>query len=101
MQYCIGNKVLFWRDPNGILLRCVDEEEAKHIFNDLHKGVCGGHHHWKAIVFKILRAGYYWLVLFFDLFDQVRACEPCQNFAGKHKLMSMPMKPIIAHGTFQ
>jgi hypothetical protein len=48
-----------------------------------------------------LRAGYYWPVLFSDVFSQVRACEPCQKFAGKHKLMSIPLKPIIAHGPFQ
>jgi len=40
-------------------MRCVDEEEEKHIFNDSHKGICGGHHHWKVTVFKILRGSYY------------------------------------------
>jgi hypothetical protein len=101
VKYCIINQTLFWKDPNGILLRCVDEEEAKQIFFDLHQGVCGGHHHWNATAFKILRAGYYWNVLFSDIFSQVRACEPCQKFARKHKLMSLPLKPIIAHGPFQ
>jgi hypothetical protein len=101
MKYCIINQFLFWRDPKGILLRCVDEEEEKQSFNDLHKGVCGGHHHWKATIFKILRAGYYWHVLFSGVFAQVRACEQCQMFAGKLKLMYMPLKPIISHGPFQ
>jgi hypothetical protein len=59
VKYKIINQFLFWKDPNGIMLRCVDEEEAKNIFNDLHKGVCGGHHHWNATTFKILRAIYY------------------------------------------
>jgi hypothetical protein len=35
------------------------------------------------------------------VFSQVRACEPCKKFAGKQKLMSMPLKPIISHGPFQ
>jgi hypothetical protein len=51
--------------------------------------------------FKILRAGYYWPVLFSDIFAQVRACEPCQKFSAKHKLISLPLKPIIAHRPFQ
>jgi hypothetical protein len=83
VKYCIIDQILFWKYPNGIMSRCVDEEEAKQIFCDLHQGVCGGHHYWKATSFKILRAGYYWLVLFSDIFTQVRACEPCQKFAGK------------------
>jgi hypothetical protein len=55
----IIDQILFWKDPNGILLRCIDEEEAKQFFCHIHHGVCGGHHHWKSIAFKILRAGYY------------------------------------------
>jgi hypothetical protein len=77
VKYCFIDQILFWKDPNGFLLRCVDEKEAEQIFYDLHHGVCGGHHHWKATTFKILRAGYYWPVLFSDIFAQVRACEPC------------------------
>jgi hypothetical protein len=77
VKYCIVDQTLFWKDPNGFLLRCVDKKEAKKIFQDLHHGVYGGHHHWKASAFKIIRAGYYWPVLFSDIFAQVRACEPC------------------------
>jgi hypothetical protein len=69
MNYCIVNQTLFWKYPNGILLRCVDGEEAKQVFYYLHQGVCGGHHHWKAISFKILRVGYYWPALFSDIFS--------------------------------
>jgi hypothetical protein len=68
VKYCIIDQTLFWKDPNSFLLRCVDEKEAKQIFQDLCHGVCGGHHHWKETAFKILRAGYYWPVLFSDIF---------------------------------
>jgi hypothetical protein len=92
---------MFWKYHNGVLLRCVNEEEAKQFFCNLHQGVCGGHHHWKDIAFKILRAGYYRPILFSNIFARVRACEPCQKFAGKHKLMSLPLNPIISHRPFQ
>jgi hypothetical protein len=101
VKYCIIDQFLFWKDPNGFLLRCVDEKEAEQIFYDLCHGVCRGHHHWKATTFKILRVGYYWPVLFLDTFVGVRACEPYQKFAGKQKLMSLPLKPIVTHGPFQ
>jgi hypothetical protein len=101
VKYCIVDQIMFWKYPNGILLRCVDEEEARQIFFDLQHGVCGGHHHWKDNSFKILGEGYYWPVLFLDIFSQVGACESCQKFAGKEKLMSLPLKPIITHGPFQ
>jgi hypothetical protein len=57
VKYSIINQNLFWKDPNGILLRCIDEDESNFIMTDLHKGVCGGHQHWKSTAFKILRLG--------------------------------------------
>jgi hypothetical protein len=75
VKYCIINQNLFWKDPNGIFLKCIDQEESNFIMNNLHKGACGGHQHWKATTFKILRAGYYWPTLFSDVFAKIRACE--------------------------
>ena len=101
VKYHIIDQILFWKDPQGFLLRCVDEREAKQFFYDLHHGVCRGHHHWKDTAFKILKASYYCPILFSYIFSQVRACEPYQKFAGKQKLMSLHLKPIITHGPFQ
>jgi hypothetical protein len=92
---------LYWRDPVGIFLNFLDENEAKKVTTDMHRGFCGGHHHWKSISLKILRAGYYWPTLFFDVFTIVRKCNECQKFAGKHKLLSLPLKLISTSGPFQ
>jgi hypothetical protein len=32
---------------------------------------------------------------------KLRACNECQKFAGKHKLLSLPMKPTTTSGPFQ
>jgi hypothetical protein len=101
IKFCISNQSLYWRDPAGILLKCLDENEAKQVTTEMHRGVCGGHQHWKATTLKILRAGYYWPTLFSDVFSTVRACNECQIFAGKQKLLSLPLKPITASGPFQ
>ena len=39
--------------------------------------------------------------LFTDVYQQVRACIPCQKFAGKQKLLSFPLKPIAVNAPFQ
>ena len=65
-----------------------------------HEGVYGGHHFWKSTAYKILRDGYYWPSLFFDVCAKVRACEKCQRFAGKHKLKSLPLKPVNFFASF-
>ena len=60
MNYCLYEHDLFWKDPGGILLRCIDKEEVEAVTTKMHEGVCGGHHYWKDTAFKILRVGYYW-----------------------------------------
>jgi hypothetical protein len=101
VKYCNLNQNLYWKDTVGILLKCLDEDESKHDVNDMHKGFCGGHQHWKATTLKVLRVGYYCPTIFSDVFSMVRTCEECQKFDGKKKLLSLPLKPIIANNPFQ
>ena len=68
---------LYWKDPTGILLKCVDEEEAQRIMIEMHAGTCGGYLYWKYTTNKILKAGYYWPTLFSDVYAKIRACIPC------------------------
>eukprot|EP00253_Pinus_taeda_P034069 PITA_34069 len=63
--------------------------------------ICGGHHYWKTTAHMILKAGYYWPTLFFDVFSFVKSCDRCQIFEGKHQLKSLPLKPIHASCPFQ
>ena len=91
---------LFWKDPGGILLRCLDKPKIEGVISESHEGACGGHKYWKETAYKILRAGYYWPSLFSDVYQQVRACIPCQKFAGKQKLLSLPLKSIAVNAPF-
>jgi hypothetical protein len=101
IKFFISNQNLYWRDTVGILLKCLDENESKQVTIEMHRGVCGGHQHWKATSLNILREGYYWPTLFFNIFTIVRSCNECQKFAGKHKLLSLPLNPITVGGPFQ
>jgi hypothetical protein len=60
VKYCIIDNQLYWKDPLGFLLRCLIESETENVINEFHEGVCGGHHAWREMTYKILRAGYYW-----------------------------------------
>ena len=67
----------------------------------MHAGNCRGHLYQKATAYKILRARYYWPTLSVDTFKNIRACEKCQKFSGKHKVQSLPLKPVLAEKPFQ
>jgi hypothetical protein len=101
VKYCISESQLYWKDPLGFLLVCLVESETEGVINEFHEGVCGGHHAWRETTYKILRAGYYWPKIFSDVNIKVRACNPCQLFAGKQKLPALPLVPVKTEAPFQ
>jgi hypothetical protein len=71
VKYCIIDGKLYWKDPLGFLLRCLVETETEKVIDEFHEGVCGGHHAWREMAYKILRARYYWPKLFMDVNTKV------------------------------
>jgi hypothetical protein len=84
VRYCLIDQVLYWKDPLGVLLKCMSPQEAEMIMAEFHSGLCGGHHFWKATAHKILRAGYYLPTMFTDVCKRVRVC--IQNAPQSMKL---------------
>ena len=77
IKYFLVDKVFYWKDPLGVLLRCLDPQEAQKIMSNFHDSLCGGHHYWRTMKYKILRAGYFWPSLFTDVCAKIRACAKC------------------------
>jgi hypothetical protein len=101
IRYYLIDQVLYWKDPLGVLLICLDPQEAQKIMFEFHDNLCGGHHFWRTTAYKILRVGYYWPTLFTDVCAKVSPCIKCQKFSGKKHLKSLPLKPVEASGPFQ
>ena len=47
-----------------------------------------------------MRAGFYWPKLFAQVGAKVRICIPCQIFAGKQRLASLPLVPVSIEAPF-
>ena len=41
-KYIVASGQLYWRDPLGILLLCLTEDEVESIMMEFHEGICGG-----------------------------------------------------------
>ena len=54
------NEKLYKRDFSQPYLRCVEEEEAKYVLEEVHGGICGDHMRAKSLARKIMRVGYFW-----------------------------------------
>ena len=81
-NFMIIDDVLFRRNYDSILLKCLERPEAQKVLQELHDGPAGGHFGADTIAHKIIRAGYYWPTLFRDTHEYVRKCRTCQNTSG-------------------
>jgi hypothetical protein len=68
-RYIILGDFLFRRSVDGLLLQCVNDEEAQKLLHEIHISSdsvihIGGHFSAKVIAFKVIRNGYYWPSIF-------------------------------------
>ncbi|XP_017416451.2 uncharacterized protein LOC108327238 [Vigna angularis] len=80
-SFILSGDVLYKRNHDMVLLRCVDAKEAELILKEVHEGTFGTHMNGHSMARKILRAGYFWLTMENDCCIHVRKCEKCQIYA--------------------
>ena len=59
-RFTILNDTLYKRGFSMPYLKCVDEEEAKYILEEIHEGLCGDNAGPKSLVSKFIRTYYFW-----------------------------------------
>ena len=77
-RFLLKNDTLYRRTFDGMLLRCLSNEEAKYILAETHAGVCGAHQAGPKLANQIKRLGYYWTTMVKDAMDFSKACHACQ-----------------------
>ncbi|XP_031112204.1 uncharacterized protein LOC116016181 [Ipomoea triloba] len=78
---------LYKRSYGGPLLRCLTNDEAKIVMEEVHEGICSAHQGPRTLAQKIVLMGYYWPSINLDCEQYVRRCATCQEF---HKLPGRP-----------
>ena len=58
-------------------LRCVNEEEAKYILEEIHEGIYEDHVGPRSLIRKVIRMGYFWPTLQKDAKEFVKKCDKC------------------------
>nr|XP_025641263.1 uncharacterized protein LOC112736141 [Arachis hypogaea] len=82
---------LYRRGFSQPLLRCLDQNQAKEVMNEVHEGVCGNHIGGRALAAKIIRTGYYWPTIKRDCIAKVKTCDKCQ----KHEAISTKPAEVL------
>ncbi|XP_028208435.1 uncharacterized protein LOC114391656 [Glycine soja] len=82
-NFFLNGDVLYKRNFDMVLLRCVDKQEAEFLMHEVHEGSFGTHPNGHAMARKLLRAGYYWMSMETDCCKHARKCHKCQIYADK------------------
>ncbi|XP_070006386.1 uncharacterized protein [Nicotiana sylvestris] len=97
----------YWDEPylfnictDGVIRRCVPEEEKLSILEACHSFPYGGHHGRARMASKVLSCGFYWPTLFKDVGGLVKRCDECQRAGGISKKDEMPLNIILEVDTF-
>jgi len=93
-KFVLNGDVLYKRNHDMMLLRCVDAKEAKLILKEVHEGTFGTHMNGHSMARKILRAGYFWLTMETDCCIQVRKCHKCQAYADNINVSPTTLKVL-------
>ncbi|XP_006591656.1 uncharacterized protein [Glycine max] len=96
----LSGNILYKRNHDMVLLRCVDAREAEKMLVEVHEGSFGTHAHGHAMARKILRVGYYWLTMENDSCIHVRKCHKCHAFADYANAPPIPLNVLEAPCSF-
>ena len=77
-------------------LRCSNLDESFYILRDVYEGVSKNHSRAMSLVYKIVRAGYYWPSMQADAKGYVKACDKCQCYHNIPKQPSKYLTPMVA-----
>ena len=80
-RYTVVEGDLYRRGANGILMRCITQEEGRELLTKIHGGECGSHSSSRTLVGKAFRHGFYWPTALQDAAELVKSCEACQFHA--------------------
>jgi len=77
--YTLIDGNIFHHGYSHPILTCVSGDQCIRIMTEFHEGICGSHIQRRVLSLKVIRAGYYWLIMKEDCTKYVQRCEECQK----------------------
>ena len=99
-KYVLIDEVLYKRGISQPYLRCLTPDEANYVLREVHERACGNHSGAKALVHKVVCAGYYWLTIQANAKAYLKVCDQCQRFSNVPRQPSKYLTPMMASWPF-
>ena len=92
-KYVLIDEVLYKRGFFWPYLRCLALDESNYVLREIHEEACGNHSGARALVHKVIHAGYYWPTIQADAKAYVKVCDQCQCFSNVPRQPSEYLTP--------
>ena len=73
-KYVLLDDQLYYKTVDGVLFKCLNQEEAKELMGEVHEGICGAHQSAYKMKWIIRRTGYFWQMILEDYFECYKGC---------------------------
>jgi ribonuclease HI len=93
-RYTLVEGDLYRRATNGILMRCITQEEGRELLTEIHGGECRRHLASCTLVGKAFRHGFYWPTALQDAAKLVKSCKACQFHAKQIHTLAQALQMI-------
>jgi hypothetical protein len=100
LRYILLDGELYRQTITGVLLKCLDEEQARIAMGEVHESMCGTHQSAHKMKWVLRRAGFYWPTMVKDCFNYFKGCEACQWFGDVQSVSASMLHPIIKSWPF-
>jgi len=100
-KYVLLEEELYYRTIDGVLLKCLGDNEASSLMGEIHEGACGAHQSAFKMKWMIWRNEYYWPTILEDCFKYFKGCQGCQKFGNIQRAPASAMNTIIKPWPFR
>ena len=76
-KYILIDEVLYKRGFSQPYLRCLAPDKANYVLREIHERACGNHSRARALIHKVVHAGYCWPTIQADAKAYVKVCDQC------------------------
>ena len=99
-KYVLIDEVLYKRGFSQPYLRCLAPNESNYLLREVHEGACGNHSGARALIHKVVCAGYYWPIIQVDAKAFIKVCDQCQRFSIVPRQPSEYLTPMMTPWPF-
>ena len=99
-KYILIDEVLYKRGFSQPYLRCLAPDKANYVLREIHERACSNHSRARALIHKVVHAGYCWPTIQADAKAYVKVCNQCQRFSNILRQPSEYLTPVMAPWPF-